>query len=113
MGNAVNPRSDPADVIPTDPFLREMADLLLKKIERVIPDSLRALRDRDVSRLADQGHWLKGTGGTVGLPGITSIGTALEHAVSADDFAAATAIILQLQRTVERLSHRMVQISET
>ncbi|MEO1978913.1 MAG: response regulator [Fuerstiella sp.] len=111
-GNSVSSGTQQTDVIPDNPFLREMADLLLNKIEIVIPDVLQALRDQDVSRLADQAHWMKGTGGTVGLPGITAIGTDLEHAVGASDFAAATALILQLQQTTERLSHRMAEISE-
>ena len=102
----------PLDEVPDDPFLREMAEMLLQKLERAIPDALQALRTRDKHQLAEQGHWMKGTGGTVGLPGITTIGAALERAVLADDLSAAETIILQLQKTVERLGHQLSQTTE-
>ena len=46
---------------------------------------------------------MKGTGGTVGLPVISTIGRELEQAANADDFADAAAVIDRLKDTLDQL----------
>ena len=93
--------------VPDDPFLREMATLLLEKIDRAMPDLLAALRTNEKEYLGEQAHWMKGTGGTVGLPVISQLGAVFENALMSNDLPMATTIVVQLQQTVARLSEMM------
>jgi len=99
--------------VPDDPFMREMATMLLQKIELAMPDLRDAVGTCNNRLLAEQAHWMKGTGGTVGLPVISTIGVLLENAVTSNDLAMATTIVVQLQQTVEYLNSRISFAAET
>ncbi len=95
-------------VIPEDPFFRKLASQLVSKLVETQPISDRALDAFDADTVAEQAHWMKGTGGTVGLPVITTIGIALENAAKARDFDTARRVVTQLNSTVEQLQRRLV-----
>lgn len=100
---------DCEDQIPTDPFLRDLATRLLPRLERAVPECTGALELEDLVVLSDHGHWMKGTGGNVGLPGISGIGESLEDAVNAGDLSAAATVIEELQRAVNSLKQQLSQ----
>lgn len=94
--------------IPEDPFFRGLASQLVSKLVETLPISGHALDTLDAETVAEQAHWMKGTGGTVGLPVITTIGIALENAAKARDFETARRVVEQLNSTVEQLQRRLV-----
>lgn len=91
------------ETLPGDPVFRNFAVRFLQKIEEVLPQIIAAVNHADSSRISEWGHWLKGTGGTVGLPGFTELGRVLEEAAASRDFVAARTICSQLQTSLERL----------
>lgn len=101
---------EPCDEIPEDPFLRKMSMQLLTQLER----TLQALRDAAVNgeadALSDQAHWIKGTGATIGLPIITTLGNALDDAANRNDFDSAGATVDELAVTVQRLKSRLERV---
>ena len=87
--------------------------MLLEKINNGMPELVTALKTRDITLIGEQAHWMKGTGGTVGLPIISTIGKALELAVQVSDLSMATAIVIQLQQAVEALTEQIAEYSDT
>ena len=102
-----------SEEMPTNAFMQEMASMLLEKINNGMPELVTALKTRDITLIGEQAHWMKGTGGTVGLPIISTIGKALEQAVQASDLSMATAIVIQLQQAVEALTEQIAEYSDT
>ena len=60
--------------LPADPVFREFATRFVVKVQSAIPALNLAIEHSDGATLAKQGHWLKGTGGMVGLPVLTEVG---------------------------------------
>ena len=96
-------RIEAAVEVPKDPFFRDLATQLINKLVESIPDLLDALDLEDISFVAEQAHWMKGTGGTVGLPIITTIAIDLEKAAMSRDVGAARKILHQLETTIGHL----------
>ena len=92
-----------------DPFYREMASRLVSMIVEILPEAYSALDCCDTRLVAEHAHWMKGTGGTVGLPIITTIGTALENAAEARDVDAARSVLKDLDVTVKRLEQSLTK----
>lgn len=101
------PKADSHIDVPQDPFFRQMALQLVTKLTKSIPEAYLALESCNIEIVAEQAHWMKGTGGTVGLPIITTIGTALEHAAVANDTEAARGILHQLDATIRQLERSL------
>jgi signal transduction histidine kinase/CheY-like chemotaxis protein/tetratricopeptide (TPR) repeat protein/HPt (histidine-containing phosphotransfer) domain-containing protein len=95
--------------IPQDPFFREMASQLVAKLVESLPDAFLALESCDTDFVAEQAHWMKGTGGTVGLPIITKIGAALEHAANTNDLETARCVLNQLDATIKQLEDSLLK----
>jgi len=64
-----------------------------------------AIDESAETKLSNLGHWIKGTGGTVGLPGLTDIGRELQAMAKAKDYSGARFIVLELQAIIEKLQH--------
>lgn len=65
-----------------DNWLREYAVELVHKVHLQMPELHQALRLGDLSRIAKHAHWLKGSGGTVGLPDLSEIARCCEDAIN-------------------------------
>lgn len=97
------PRGQVEIIIPDDPFFQELSIDLIAKVTEAMPVLREAIDQRDMVAIQDQAHWMKGTGGTVGLPSITELGARLEHSARAGDFVA-------LRETVDELQHNLLSI---
>ena len=88
-----------------DPVFRDFATRFVRKVHDALSEIMSAIDHSNASTLSGLAHWIKGTGGTVGLPGLTDIGRELHALANAEDFAGARIIALELQAIVERLQH--------
>lgn len=104
--------STPDVEMPQDPFFRDMASRLLAKLVESLPDAFLALESCNTEFVAEQAHWMKGTGGTVGLPVITTIGAALEQAAKTNDIEKAHDILNQLDATIKQLESSLLKQTE-
>lgn len=104
-------RAEPA--VPQDPFFRELAVDLNQKLISTLPESFGAIERWDMKLIAEQAHWMKGTGGTVGLPTVTSLGAELERAAKAEDHDQAGAILVELQELTQQLQILLVDAETT
>lgn len=90
--------------IPDDPFFVELAVDLIAKITQSLPKAHTAIAGEATAPLIEQGHWMKGTGGTVGLPVLTKLGAALEDSGHNQDFASARTVLSELEQTIEYIN---------
>lgn len=100
-------RIEAAIEVPKEPFFRDLAAQLLTKLTQSVPCVFSALDFEDVEYVAEQAHWMKGTGGTVGLPIITTIALELEDAAKARDVKMARTILYQLDDVIEQLGESL------
>jgi HPt (histidine-containing phosphotransfer) domain-containing protein len=70
-----------------------------------LPEIESAVDKADAEKLSDLAHWIKGTGGTVGLNGLTEIGRELHALAKSKDFFGAYILILELQAILVTLRH--------
>ncbi len=89
--------------LPVDPVFRDFATRFVRKVHDAMPEILLTIQKADGIRLSELGHWLKGTGGTVGLQGLTEIGMELQESASAQNFAVSKMVWLDLGVTVDQL----------
>lgn len=84
-------------------MLREIAiDFVTELSERM--DELDSLVGRsDYQSLVDEGHGLKGTGGTVGLATISKLGARLEEAAHAADSTRVNDQLMELRSAVQEV----------
>ena len=72
-----------------------------------LPERISAMRSMidqsNFDELAEQGHWLKGTSGTVGLDLMVEPATKLESAAEESDLDICTTSIAKIERLLERL----------
>ncbi len=66
--------------LPADEPFRSFATEFVEKVESQYPELAVAVETKDFDEVARMAHWIKGTGGTVGLPRMTAIAAALESA---------------------------------
>lgn len=86
--------------VPDDPFFRELSIDLIAKITEAMPSMRAAMEDGDLETIQDQAHWMKGTGGTVGLPSITELGARLEDSARNGDVDAIPVTLQDLQGNI-------------
>lgn len=89
--------------LPTDPVFRDFAIRFLAKIESSLPQLQSAIVARDAKRIMDLGHWIKGTGGTVGMMELTNMGIELQSFGREQDFAKANDFLAELTSVVNTL----------
>ena len=75
----------------------------VRKVHDALPEIMTAIDDTNGTTLSGLAHWIKGTGGTVGLPGLTDIGSELHAMAKAEDYSSARILVLELQAIVSRL----------
>jgi signal transduction histidine kinase/CheY-like chemotaxis protein/tetratricopeptide (TPR) repeat protein len=95
-----SPRSVQPLALPTDPFFTELAISFLNKVSAVLPQMKTWAIEENAERLAWHGHWMKGTGGTVGVDPISDYGRKLDHAAKQSQFSTASALIEELTLVV-------------
>lgn len=93
----------PVVTLPVDPVFRDFSSRFLRKIQDSLPQMMSAIDAANGTTLAGLAHWIMGTGGTVGLPGLTNIGRELQALARAEDYLGARIIALELQTIVARL----------
>ncbi len=93
----------PKVTLPVDPIFRDFATRFVRKVSDSLPQIMSSIDASDGTTLSGLAHWIKGTGGTVGLPGLTDIGRELQAMAKAEDYSGARVIILELQAIIEKL----------
>jgi two-component system sensor kinase len=69
-----------------EPF-RSLSQKFIEKIRARLPELDRAVEEQDFSLIGQMAHWIKGTGGTVGLPQLSEISLQIEEAVKRHSLA--------------------------
>ena len=104
-GNAlVTNKSEHDPTLPDDPVFRDFALRFIAKVDEALPEITNCIDTLNGKRLTELAHWIKGTGGMVGLPRLTDIGMELQTAARAADFVNAKRIAIELDRLVHILS---------
>ncbi len=88
---------------PSDPVFRKFAIRFVQKVSDSIPEIESAVEHEDAEKLSNLAHWIKGTGGTVGLNGLTEIGRELHSFAKFNDFAGAVSLVLELRDVLSSL----------
>jgi signal transduction histidine kinase/CheY-like chemotaxis protein/tetratricopeptide (TPR) repeat protein len=99
----------PLPEMPEDPVFREFAVRFLRKVEAAIPRIQSSIQSCDDRRLRELAHWIRGTGGTVGLMSFSDLGAELGTFARAGDFLRAEAVACQL----ESLTRSLLFIEQT
>ena len=77
------PKEARASLLP-DSWLREFACDLVDRVTDEIPQLINAYECGNFTEIGRLAHWMKGSGGTVGLPKLTDLAIQCEKAVKAD-----------------------------
>lgn len=97
-------RSATADDADDDPAFHAIARDFLASLDEVL-DRVRQAHDAgDFDTLAEIGHSLKGSGGTLGFPDLTALGARLETAARAAERQSLDAAIAELTEFIERFA---------
>ena len=89
--------------LPVDPVFRDFAMRFIRKVSDSLPQLMSSIDAKDGTTLSGLAHWMKGTGGTVGLPVLTDIGRELQVMAKAEDYSRARLIVLELQAIITKL----------
>jgi CheY-like chemotaxis protein len=89
--------------LPVDPIFRDFAVRFVRKVSDSLPQIVSSIESADGTTLSGLAHWIKGTGGTVGLPVLTEIGRELHAMAKAADYSGARRIVLELQAILAKL----------
>ena len=78
----VSPRETESEtsILPDD-WLREFASDFVVRVSDHLPQMIQACESGDLDEVGRQAHWIKGTGGTVGLDRLTELAIGCERAV--------------------------------
>ena len=93
----------PPATLPVDPVFRDFATRFVRKVTDALPEIMSAIDDSNSTTLSGLAHWIKGTGGTVGLPGLTEFGKELHTMAHTEDYAGARSIVVELQSMLTAL----------
>ena len=99
---SVNENDSIAELPRNDPRFRRIREKFIARLEERLPAIDQAWNERDFDTLAGHAHWLKGSGGTVGLDMFTEPARQLEQLAKANDethIQASLARIRQLTTT--------------
>ena len=77
-------------------MFRDFALRFLSKVESTLPEIHSAISALDWQRLSQIGHWIKGTGGTVGLMNYTNMGIAIQDFAKEKDSVGARLVATEL-----------------
>ena len=91
--------------LPGDPVFRDFATRFVQKVSDSLPEIESAIENADAEKLSNLAHWIKGTGGTVGLNGLTEIGRDLHTFAKSKDFPGACILVLELRAVLATLRH--------
>jgi two-component system sensor kinase len=84
-------------ILPND-WLREFACEMIDRVTDVLPTMLKACDEGDWDEIARQAHWIKGTGGTVGLNQLSDLAGDCESAVECSEVDGIRSTIEELQQ---------------
>ena len=88
-------------ILPED-WLRDFACDLVDKISDVLPSILEANESGDLDEVARQLHWIKGSGGTVGLGHLTDLAAGGEEAIANANHEQVLATLNEIQSYLSR-----------
>lgn len=94
--------------LPTD-WMREYAVDFVLKVHGKLPELRESYETGDYDEVARQVHWLKGSGGTVGLGELTEIAKSCEQAVHASDLDGILRRIDQIEDYIAQLTPQCEQ----
>jgi HPt (histidine-containing phosphotransfer) domain-containing protein len=85
------------------PRFRPIIERFVAKLEQQLPSMRAAAQQRDYGTLAESAHWLKGSGGTVGLDQFTEPAKVLEEAAKAKNAAIVEAMLDEVSQLLGRV----------
>ena len=87
-----------SELLETNPRLQPMAIKFVKRLEEKRQAMQQALGNDDMTTLADDAHWLKGSAGTLGFHVFTDVAAELEQAATQHDSARAETALATISR---------------
>ena len=92
-----------ASILP-DNWLREFACELIDRVSDEIPQLVNAYESGDLPEIARLAHWIKGSGGTVGLPQLSDIAVRCEKAIKEDQIDGILSTIQEINAFVNHVN---------
>jgi CheY-like chemotaxis protein len=92
--------------LPDDEIFRSFAEDFVRQVKAQFLDLHHLTEDMKFDAVAEKAHWIKGTGGTVGLPTLSVIGKELEDATKIRDFEQ---MLLSLEKLSRFIGHRQAE----
>ncbi len=96
------PRSD-SELLPKN-WLREFACELIDRVTDELPQLINAYETGDLTEVARLAHWMKGSGGTVGLPQLTNLAIQCEKAIQDEQEKEILETIQEINMFVEKVN---------
>ena len=94
-----------------DPDFRSIAEDFLSRLEEQIVTMDEALAAEDFTELAGLAHWLRGAGGTVGLPAFAAPAQRMEESASNKVLAGVEEALAELKSIKARVQIPAVELS--
>lgn len=92
-----------SDLLPKN-WLREFACELIDRVSDELPQLINAYETGDLSEVARLAHWMKGSGGTVGLPHLTNLAIQCEKALHKEKETEILETIQEINTFVQRVN---------
>ena len=92
-----------SDLPMEDEDFREIVEEFISRLHTRIDHLKQLRRAQDWQQIKLTAHWLKGAGGSVGFPILTTLSRELEEAMEAKDTAATNRLLDQLESTIARV----------
>lgn len=89
--------------LPDDDIFRSFAEDFVRQVNEQFSDLQEMTQNKKFDELARKAHWIKGTGGTVGLPTMTQIGRELEDATKVRDY---DQMLMSLEKLARFIRHQ-------
>ncbi|MCD0458247.1 hybrid sensor histidine kinase/response regulator [Roseiconus lacunae] len=86
-----------------DDWMRQFAIDLVTKVHGQLPAIWNSFRGDDLDAVATKIHWIKGSGGTVGLPKLTELAKCCEEAAHESDLETVSQKLDQIERYINLL----------
>ena len=92
-----------SDLLPNN-WLREFACELIDRVTDELPQLINAYEIGDLSEVARLAHWMKGSGGTVGLPHLTNLAIQCEKALQKEQETEILETIQEINTFVQKVN---------
>ena len=97
------PQKSHSDLLPKN-WLREFACELIDRVTDELPQLINACETGDLSEVARLAHWMKGSGGTVGLPHLTNLAIQCEKALQKEKETEILETIQEINTFVQKVN---------